>query len=336
MLVCFGETMLRLSPPDRLRIPQTTSFDATYGGAESNVGAAYCQMGGACRYVTKFPEGAIGEAALWSLRQYGLDCSMIRRGGDRLGAYYLEKGASLRPSAVIYDRARSAFAESTRAEYDWDAILAGADRFFFTGITPAVSDPLILMDALEACRRRGIRVYCDLNYRPKLWTAEVAGAVMGRALDYVDVCVANEEHAGALFGITSAAESEEERLREIGAEMAKRFALDRVLLTMRESLSSDDNEVAAALYANGQLYLSKRYRVHIVDRVGGGDALTAAYLYTESTEIADRVVTDEDPAAQIDFACAANAIKHSIEGDVCIAAPEEIAAVTKGNVRMKR
>ena len=336
MLVCFGETMLRLSPPDRLRIPQTTSFDATYGGAESNVGAAYCMLGGKCRFVTKFPAGAIGEAALWSMRQYGLDCSMIRRGGDRLGVYYLEKGASVRPSAVLYDRAHSAFAESSRADYDWDAILTGADRFFFTGITPAVLDPQILFDALRECRRRGIRVYCDLNYRPKLWQPERAGAVMAQALSYVDVCVANEEHAGLLFGITSDAETEPERLRGIARTMTDRFAIDAVLLTMRESLSSDDNEVAAALYKRGELHLSKRYRVHIVDRVGGGDALTAAYLYTESTEIADRVVTDEDPAAQIDFACAANAIKHSIEGDVCIAAPEEIAAVTKGNVRMKR
>lgn len=336
MLVCFGETMLRLSPPDRLRIPQTTSFDATYGGAESNVGSAYCMLGGKCRFVTKFPAGAIGEAALWSMRQYGLDCSMIRRGGDRLGVYYLEKGASVRPSAVLYDRAHSAFAESSRADYDWDAILTGADRFFFTGITPAVLDPQILFDALRECRRRGIRVYCDLNYRPKLWQPERAGAVMAQALSYVDVCVANEEHAGLLFGITSDAETEPERLRGIARTMTDRFSLDAVLLTMRESLSSDDNEVAAALYKRGELHLSKRYRVHIVDRVGGGDALTAAYLYTESTEIADRVVTDEDPAAQIDFACAANAIKHSIEGDVCIAAPEEIAAVTKGNVRMKR
>ena len=237
---------------------------------------------------------------------------------------------------MLYDRAHSAFAESSRADYDWNEILRGADRFFFTGITPAVLDPQILMDALRECRRRGIRVYCDLNYRPKLWSPERAGTVMAEALSYVDVCVANEEHAGLLFGITSDADTEPERLREIARAMTERFALDAVLLTMRESLSSDDNEVAAALYKNGELYLSRRYRVHIVDRVGGGDALTAAYLYTESTEIAGRVVTAEDPAAQIDFACAANAIKHSIEGDVCIAAPEEIAAVTSGNMRMKR
>lgn len=336
MLVCFGETMLRLSPPDRLRILQTTSFDVTFGGAESNVGAAYAMFGGKCRFVTKFPAGALGDAALLSMQQYGLDCSMIQRGGDRLGVYYLEKGASLRPSAVLYDRAHSAFAESTRAEYNWDEILTGAKRFFFTGITPAVLDPQILLDALQECRRRGIRVYCDLNYRPKLWSPEAAGEVMTKALAYVDVCVANEEHARLLFGIGSAAETEPERLREVARTMTERFALDAVLLTMRESLSSDDNTVAAALYKQGELYLSKRYRVHIVDRVGGGDALTAAYLYTESSEIDGRVVTDENPAAQIDFACAANALKHSIDGDVCFATPEEIAAVTRGNVRLKR
>lgn len=328
--------MLRLSPPDRKRIVQSASFTADYGGAEANVGAAYCQLGGACRLVTKFPDNALGEAALWAMRQYGIDCSPVLRGGDRLGVYYLEKGASLRPSRVIYDRRGSAFAGSRRAEYDWDTILQGADRFFFTGITPAVSDPQILMDALAVCRRRGIRVYCDLNYRPALWTPEKAGKVMSEALTCVDVCVANEEHAALLFGITSDRDTETGRLSEIAEKMTARFSLDRVLLTMRESLSSDDNEVAAALYAGGKLYTSKRYRVHIVDRVGGGDALTAAYLYTESAEIADRLVTETDPAAQIDFACAANAFKHSVEGDVNIASPAEIAAAVRGSVRLTR
>lgn len=336
MLVCFGETMLRLSPPDRERITQASRFDAVYGGAESNVGAAYCQLGGSCRFVTRFPASATGEAAVWQLRQYGLDCSMIRRGGDRIGVYFLEKGASVRPSRVVYDRRHSAFSESRRSDYDWNAILDGADRFFFTGITPAVSDPAILLDALAVCRKKGIRVYCDLNYRSALWSPEDAGKVLAEALQYVDVCVANEEHAALLFGVSSSAEKETERLTDVAAQLTARFSLDRVLLTMRESLSSDDNEVAAALYANGKLYLSKRYRVHIVDRVGGGDALTAAYLYTESRELKDRLVTEADPAAQIDFACAANAFKHSIEGDVCIASPQEIHAVMQGAVRMVR
>ena len=329
MLVCYGEILMRLSAPDRLRFPQAGQFDVHYGGAEANVAAAYVQMGGRAKMVTKLPEGGIGDAAVGSLRAYGIDCSPMVRGGDRIGIYFLEKGASYRPSQVIYDRKGSSISKATRSEFDWEAILDGADDFFFTGITPAVSDPVILLDALQVCRKRGIRVWCDVNYRATLWSAVKAGAVMTPMLSYVDVLVVNEEHARDLFGITPAAglNKAEDRLASLGEQLKKLFGCSQVVLTARESLSADDNEIWALLYADGKVYRSSRYKLHIVDRVGGGDALSAALIYTEAKEITAKAADTTDRQRQIDFACAANALKHSIEGDILIATADEVAAV---------
>jgi len=343
MLVCYGEILMRLSPPDRLRFRQAGQFDVHYGGAEANVAAAYVQMGGRAKMVTKLPEGGIGDAALASVRAYGIDCSHIARGGDRVGIYFLEKGASYRPSKVIYDRKGSAISKATRSEFDWEAILDGADDFFFTGITPAVSDPVILLDALQICRKKGVRVWCDVNYRATLWSTTKAGAVMTPMLSYVDVLVVNEEHARDLFGITPAAglNKPEERLASLGEQLKKLFGCRQVVLTARESLSADDNEIWALLYADGRVFRSSRYKLHIVDRVGGGDALSAALIYTEAKEIAEKAADSSDRQRQIDFACAANALKHSVEGDILIAGADEVAAVMEavgegGRVRVIR
>jgi len=343
MVVCFGELLLRLSPAGRERIVQAESFEARYGGAEANVAAAVAMFGGKSRYVTKVPDSVIGEAAVQSIRRYGVNTDGIVRGGERLGIYYLEKGASYRPSKVQYDRKHSAIAEAERTDFMWDVLLAGADAFFFTGITPAVSDPEILMDALSYCRKNGIRVYCDLNYRAALWTAEDAGRVLDTMMHYVDVCVANEEHVRLLFGIVpdESLNDEDARLTDISKQMTERYHFDKVVLTLRESISSDDNEVAAVLYNHGKLYKSSLYKVHIVDRVGGGDALSAALIYSESPDVENKVIDPSDLEMQIDFACAANALKHSIEGDICIADAGEVKktmeiARSGGRVRLVR
>lgn len=343
MVVCFGELLVRFSPMGRERLVQADTFEVRYGGAEANVAAAVAMFGGKSRYVTKVPDSVIGEAAVQSVRRYGVDMDGIVRGGERLGAYYLEKGASYRPSKVQYDRKHSAIAEAAREDFDWKKLLDGADSFFFTGITPAVSDPEILMDALKLCKERNIRVYCDLNYRAALWSAEDAGRILGQMMPYVNVCVANEEHVRLLFGIVPDEKltGEEERLGDIGRKMAETFGFAKVVLTLRESISSDDNEVAAVLYENGTLYRSSRYKVHIVDRVGGGDALSAALIYSESPDVKDKVIDPADREMQIDFACAANALKHSIEGDICIADAGEVKktmeiAKSGGRVRLVR
>ncbi len=329
MLVCYGEILMRLSTPDRLRFRQSEQFDVRYGGAEANVAAAYVQMGGQAKMVSRLPENSLGDAAAASIAAYGVDCAGIGRGGDRVGIYFLEKGASYRPSQVIYDRKGSSMAKANRNDFDWEALLAGADDFFFTGITPAVSDPVILLDALQICRKRGIRVWCDVNYRATLWSTVKAGAVMTPMMPYVDVLVVNEEHARDLFGITPAAglKTAEDRLASLGEQLKKLFGCSQVVLTARESLSSDDNEIWALQYADGKVYRSSPYKLHIVDRVGGGDALSAALIYTESGCIDGRVVDNADRQRQIDFACAANALKHSVEGDILVADAREVAAV---------
>lgn len=320
---------MRLSAPDRLRFPQAAQFDVHYGGAEANVACAYTQMGGKAKMVTALPNGGIGDAAVASIAGFGVDTTFVSREAGRIGIYFLEKGASYRPSQVIYDRKNSTFAAVHRQSFDWDTILDGADDFFFTGITPAVSDPVLLLDALQVCRKKGIRVWCDVNYRATLWSTAKAGTVMTPMLSYVDTLVVNEEHAKELFGITPAhgLKTPEERLTSLGEQMNKLFGCRQIVLTARESLSADDNVLWALLYADGKVFRSHTYQVHIVDRIGGGDALTAALLYTESASIEDRLADPTDRARQIDFACAANALKHSIEGDVLLATAAEVAGV---------
>lgn len=337
MITTFGEIMLRLSPPSGYRIVQTDTFDAVYGGAEENVAVALSSFGEKTTFVTKLPNNAVGDACLGSIRRYGVDVSHILRGGERLGLYYLEKGASLRPSAVTYDRATSSFACSAVEDYDWSAILpqSGNGAFFYTGITPAVGEALpdIVENALTVCRERGIRTYCDLNYRQALWSAERAGEVMRRLLPYTDVCIANEEHARTLFGIKSSCPDRLDRLRDIAEQMCAEFSLSRCVMTMRKSLSADDNEVSAATLnaETNEFNVSRTYHVHIVDRVGGGDALSAGVIYGERHGF--------DEAHLIEFASAANAFKHSVHGDALIATVEEISALASAptsEVRMRR
>ena len=334
-ITCFGEYLLRLSPPGNQRVAQTASFEAGFGGAEANVAAALVGFGAEARYVTALPPHPLGDAALAHLRSLGLDCSGVKRSGERLGLYYLEKGADLRPSRVIYDRRHSSFSETGAADYDWEALLGGSDWFFFTGITPAVGAalPEAVREALAVCRANGIRTACDLNYRPTLWKPEEAGAVMRSLAEGLELLVANEEHAALLLNVSSPAESEDERLREIAGELCRRYSVKKVALTLRRSLTADVNEVGAVYYDSetGAFVRSKTFTLRrIVDRVGGGDAFTGGLLYA----------LDAGWEAQkaVDFASAANAFKHSVEGDALVASAEEIArlAASDGTVRMVR
>lgn len=329
--------MLRLSPAGAYRITQANTFDAVYGGSEENVAVALSSFGEKTSFVTKLPNNAIGDACLGSIRRFGVDTSHILRGGDRLGLYYLEKGASLRASSVLYDRRDSSFALSGADEYDWNDILpeTGDNAFFYTGITPAVGEelPKTVATALEVCKNRGIRTYCDLNYRAALWSPERAGEVMSELLPYTDVCIANEEHARTLFGITSTCTDRFDRLRDIAEQMCAKFSLSRCVMTMRKSLSADDNEVSAATLnaETNEFNVSRTYHIHIVDRVGGGDALSAGVIYAE--------LHGFDEAHLIEFASAANAFKHSINGDALIATADEIsllASAPTGEIRMRR
>lgn len=327
-VVTFGEIMLRLAPNGYYRFFQQDQMQATFGGGEANVAVSLANFGEESVYVTKLPEHAIGQAAVNELRSFGVDTSRIVRGGNRIGIYYLEKGASQRGSVCIYDRAGSSIAEAEPGDFDWDAIFEGADWFHFTGITPALGGNLIEIckQACIAAKKKGIRISCDLNYRGKLWSREMAGNVMEDLCQYVDVCIANEEDAKDVFGICAdGSDITQGRLNKEGyvsvaKQLKERFCFDKVAITLRTSLSASDNNWAAMLYDGAQAYFSKEYHLHIVDRVGGGDSFGAGLIYS--------LLNGKAMQDVIEFAVAASALKHSIEGDfnrVTVAEVEKLA-----------
>lgn len=330
-VITFGEIMLRLAPKGYARFVQAASFGATYGGGEANVAVSLANYGLDAGFVSKLPEHEIGQAAVNALRQFGVDTSFVARGGDRVGIYFLEKGASQRPSKVIYDRAGSALATAEASEFDWEKIFSKADWFHFTGITPALGDNTarICLDACKTAKKMGITVSCDLNYRKKLWSKEKAQRVMGELCQYVDVCIANEEDAGDVFSITSegtkasAGILNREGYLEVARKLTERFGFQKVAITLRTSLSANDNKWAAMLYQDGTGYFSKEYRMHIVDRVGGGDSFGAGLIYA--------VLKGEAPSDAIEFAVAASCLKHSVEGDFNQVSVEEVRKLANGD-----
>ena len=317
-VVTFGEIMLRLAPEGYYRFVQAASYGATYGGGEANVAISLANYGMDASFVTKLPAHEIGQAGVNSLRQFGVDTSKIVRGGDRVGIYFLEKGASQRPSKVIYDRAGSAIATATTADFNWDEIFEGADWFHFTGITPALGDNVaeICLEACKAAKAKGITVSCDLNYRNKLWSKEKAGQVMGELCKYVDVCISNEEDANDVFGIKSEG-------TEVTAGELNKAGYKEVAITLRTSISANDNKWAAMLYENGESYFSKEYLMHIVDRVGGGDSFGGGLIYA--------CLNDYAPQDTIEFAVAASCLKHSIEGDFNQVSVSEVQKLAGGD-----
>ena len=330
-IVCFGELMLRLNPEGYLRFEQANAFEASFGGGEANVAVSLAHFGMDASFVSKFPTHSIGEMGIRSLRAEGVDTKDIVRGGERMGIYYLEKGASQRASKVIYDRKYSSIGMAQRADFDWEKILDGADWFHFTGITPALSDAVaeITLDALKVCKEKGIKVSCDLNFRKKLWSSEKAGKVMGELCQYVDVCIANEEDAEKVFGIepdhndVEGGKLNREGYIDVAKKLSDRFGFEKVAITLRESISANDNNWAAMLYADGEAYFSKKYAVHIVDRVGGGDSFGAGLIYG--------LMNGYDAQKTIEFAVAASCLKHSIETDFNYVSVDEVTTLMKGD-----
>ncbi|HHU93139.1 MAG TPA: sugar kinase, partial [Halanaerobiaceae bacterium] len=262
-VVTFGEIMLRLTPPDYKRIVQTDSFEVIYGGGEANVAVSLANFGVDVAYVTKLPDNPVGQAALNALRRYGVNTDYIVRGGDRLGIYYCENGASQRPSLVIYDRAHSAIAEASPDDFDWDEIFADAAWFHTTGITPALSDNMarVTIEAVKAAKARGVKVSCDLNYRAKLWSKERAGEVMSEVMKYVDVCIANEEDAEMVFGIKSGSDIEKGEInvdgfKSVAQQLIDRFGLELVGSHLRISRSASDNGWLIVLYDGNEFVRS--------------------------------------------------------------------------------
>ena len=330
-VITFGELMLRLAPEGYNRFVQSEKFTATFGGGEANVAVSLSNYGIDAAFVTKFPENEIAQMAINSLRKYGVDTSMIAKGGDRVGIYYCEKGASQRPSKVIYDRAGSSIATATTADFDWNKIFEGVEWFHFTGITPALGDNVaeICLEAVKAAKERGITVSCDLNYRKKLWSREKAGEVMAKLCEFVDVCIANEEDASDVFGIKAsdtdlyAGKVNHEGYKEVAKKLADRFGFNKVAITLRSSISANDNDWAAMLYDGNDYYFSKSYHMHIVDRVGGGDSFGGGLIYSQ--------LNGYGPQETIEFAVAASCLKHSVEGDYNLVSVAEVKTLAGGD-----
>lgn len=337
-VITFGEIMLRLNPEGSARFVQAEKFEATYAGGEANVAVSLANYGMDAAFVSKVPAHEIGQCAVNALRKYGVDTRHMIRGGARLGAYYVEKGASQRPSKVIYDRAGSAIALAQPGDFDWDTIFADADWFHWTGITPALGGhlPQICLEACKAAKARGVKISCDLNYRNKLWTRQEACAVMSQLMPYVDVCIANEEDAKDVFGIEAAntdissGKLNHEGYISVAQQIAERFGCESVAITLRSSISADDNEWAAMLYQGGKAYFSPSYRIHIVDRVGGGDSFGGGLIYSQ--------LVDMQPQKAINFAVAASCLKHTIPHDFNLVTVAEVESLVAGNAsgRIKR
>ena len=289
-VVTFGEILLRLTPQGYKKLFQNDILETSFCGAEANVAVSLSNFGIKSSFVSKVPDNDIGQAAINSLRYFGVDTTYVSRGGERLGLYYLEKGASQRPSKIFYDRAHSSIAEAEKADFNWDEIFKDCDWFHFTGINPALSESLadICFEACKVASAKGITISCDINYRSKLWTPEEANLVMSKFMPYVDVYIGNEEDAENVFGIKAKntnvynGKLDYENYKEVAKEISNQFGCSYVAITLRTSISATINKWAGMIYSKetNSSYLSREYDIYIVDRVGSWDSFAAGIIYS--------------------------------------------------------
>jgi len=333
-VITMGEIMLRLSTPGNQRFIQADEFDVCYGGGEANVAVSLANYGHDAEYVTRVPANPIGECAVAALRKHNVETKHIARGGERLGIYFLETGAAMRASNVVYDRAHSSISTATAADFDFDEIFEGCDWFHFTGITPAVSDAAAELTeiALKAAKAKGVKVSCDLNFRKKLWSSEKAQKVMSNLMQYVDVCIGNEEDAEKVLGFkpgntdVTSGELELAGYKDIFEQMVEKFNFEYVISSLRVSHSASDNGWSACIYSRDtkEFYHSREYRVApIVDRVGGGDSFAGGVICG--------FLDGKDFKGALEFGVAASALKHTIPGDFNLVTRAEVDALAGGD-----
>ena len=330
-VVTFGEIMMRLTAPEYKRFEQCDNLDITFGGGEANVSVAVTNYGLEGEFVTKLPDNAWGQAAINHLRRYGVKTDNVVRGGDRIGTYYVEMGAAMRPSQVLYDRAHSSIAEANPDEFDYKSILEGATWFHTTGISPALSDnaAVITENFLRTAKELGITTSIDLNFRKKLWTSEKAISVMTRLCKYVDVCIGNEEDAEKTLGFKASktdvtkGELNVEGYKNVFRQMKEKFGFKYIATTLRESYSAFDNGWSAATYDGENFYHTKKYDIHIIDRVGGGDSFASGFIYG--------LIAGKSMEDAAEFAAAASALKHTIPGDINHVTVKEVENLLKGD-----
>lgn len=333
-VVTMGEIMLRLSTPNNEKFIQADEFDIVYGGGEANVAVSLANYGHDAEFVTAVPANPIGECAVATMRKYGVKTDHISRSGERLGIYFLEHGSAMRASNVVYDRAHSSISTATPDQFDFEEIFKGADWFHFTGITPAVSDAAIALTeaALKAAKAAGVTVSCDLNFRKKLWSSEKAKEVMTRLMQYVDVCIGNEEDAEKVLGFKAAAtdvtkgELNLAGYEDIFNQMCDKFGFKYVVSSLRQSYSASNNGWSACIMdgKTREFYHSKTYSITpIVDRVGGGDSFAAGVICG--------LVDGKNMKDALEFAVAASALKHTIPGDLNLVTRAEVETLAGGD-----
>ena len=317
-VVTFGEIMMRLSTPGYDRFDQATEFEVTFGGAEANVAVMIARLGGEAQFVTRLPGNRLGERALAELRARNVGVAHVARGGERIGLYFLEQGASQRASQVIYDRAHSALAEAEQTHFDWSRILAGAGWFHWSGITPALSVHArgIIADACAAARKSGCKISFDMNYRSRLWSTAQAGQTLPSLIRDLDLCVCGLEEARSVFNVTGTTPA------EVAQQLNERFGARRIAIPHRESATAGRTDWSVALFIEGEEYRSRTYAVEVVDRVGAGDAFTGALLFA--------LMRNDPPQEAIEFAAAAGALKHTIRGDFTLVTLAEVEAIAAG------
>lgn len=330
-VIGFGDYILRLNPEGYLKFIQANNFEIFYTGAEANVCTSLAYMGVPTQFVTKLPDNMISECALSTLKKFSVGTDHIVFGGDRIGLFYLEKGASQRPSKIVYDRKNSSFCDSKPCDYDWKSIMQDAGHFHFTGITPALGANIaeICLDACRTAKELGLTISCDLNYRKNLWSRSEAKNTMEKLLEYVDVLIANEEDAADVLDIHASntdiisGKLNKEGYIEVADKISKKYNIDTVAITLRKSISASDNDWSALLYRNGKVYFSKEYHIHIVDRVGGGDSFGAGLIYGLHHGFDEQQI--------IEYAAAASCLKQTIEFDVNLSKPSDILALVGGD-----
>ncbi len=330
-VVGFGDFLVRLSPPGVQRFIQCAQYELNYTGAEANVCVSLAMMGVETEFVTRLPRHDVAYAGLAMLKKYGVGVDHVAFGGERMGIFYAEKGASQRPSKIIYDRKHTSIAEARIEDFDWEAIFDGAERLHMTGITPALSGtmPAVFHHAVNEAKRRGVFVSCDLNYRKNMWTEAEAKACMEPIIPQIDLLIANEEDADKVLGIRAAGSDvtagrlSREGYAGVARQLCERYGVVEVAITLRNSISASDNEWGALLYANKTPYFSRTYPVHIVDRIGGGDSFSAGLLYGKMHGF--------EPQRAVEYAAAASCLKHSIEMDFNLSTVDEIEHLMRGD-----
>lgn len=330
-IVTFGEIMVRLMPPQYLRFSQATNFEVNFTGAEANTAVSLSIMGENVEFVTRLPNNDIAECALAMMRKHNVGTTHVKFGDGRLGLYYLERGASQRPSKIVYDREHTAISRAKLDDFDWDHIFAKARLFYFSGITPGLSEASasVCLKACQMAKNKGISIACDLNYRRALWTPEQARNTMEQFLPYIDILVCNEEDAACVLGIKAKGSDitggkiDYKSYEDVARQIVDKYGKKDVAFTLRTSITASDNRWAGMLYKDGKAYFSRTYDIHLVDRVGGGDSFDAGLLYTYMHGFKGQEA--------IEYAVAASCLKHTIEKDFNLATVEEVRKLMEGD-----